>query len=221
MNLRERERDTTGQGPTCLPAVTRAGPSREGHRACAAPLVVRPGHRAAGGGSVPGRPLPPTGGSGGSALGAGSTNGSGGGAVARSLLHTGAVAVPRLGVPARRLWTTARGAQGEGGAARHGEPTGKAAEPKRRAGGTEAAEEEEAAAAVEELGLGEARRGADGREGRRWGCEAATTRRERSWPFVAGSTAGIPPDDVARREARELTTNRQEEICLAAFVSPY
>jgi len=78
------------------------------------------------------------------------------------------VAVPRLGVPARRLWTTARGAQGEGGAARHGEPTGKAAEPKRRAGGTEAAEEE-AAAAVEELGLelGEARRAADGREGRR------------------------------------------------------
>jgi len=124
------------------------------------------------------------------------------------------VAVPRLGVPARRLWTTARGAQGEGGAARHGEPTGKAAEPKRRAGGTEAAEEEAAAAAVEELGLGEARRGADGREGRRWGCEAATTRREHSWPFVAGSTAGIPPDDVARREARELATNRQEEISI-------
>ena len=156
----------------------------------------------------PGRPVPPSDGSG----GAGSTNGSGGGAVARSLPQTGAVAVPRLGVPARRLWTTARGAQGEGGAARHGEPTGKAAEPKRRAGGTEAAEEEAAAAAVEELGLGEARRGADGREGRRWGCEAATTRREHSWPFVAGSTAGIPPNDVARREARELATNRQEEI---------
>ena len=113
----------------------------------------------------PGRPVPPSDGSG----GAGSTNGSGGGAVARSLPQTGAVAVPRLGVPARRLWTTARGAQGEGGAARHGEPTGKAAEPKRRAGGTEAAEEEAAAAAVEELGLGlgEARRAADGREGRR------------------------------------------------------
>ena len=104
----------------------------------------------------PGRPVPPSDGSG----GAGSTNGSGGGAVARSLPQTGAVAVPRLGVPARRLWTTARGAQGEGGAARHGEPTGKAAEPKRRAGRT---------AAVEELGLGlgEARRAADGREGRR------------------------------------------------------
>ena len=43
-----------------------------------------------------------------------------------------------------------------------------------------------------------------------WGCEAATTRREHLWPFVAGSTAGIPPDDVARREARELATNRQE-----------
>jgi len=158
----------------------------------------------------PGRPVPPSDGSG----GAGSTNGSGGGAVARSLPQTGAVAVSRLGVPARRLWTTARGAQGEGGAARHGEPTGKAAEPKRRAGGTEAAEEEAAAAAVDELGLGlgEARRGADGREGRRWGCEAATTRREHSWPFVAGSTAGIPPDDVARREVRELATNRQEEI---------
>ena len=219
MNLRERERERDDGPRADLPSGCDAscpiqgGPPRMRRPACGEARTPSSERRRRAGSAPPshgrerrqrpGRPVPPSDGSG----GAGSTNGSGGGAVARSLPQTGAVVVPRLGVPARRLWTTARGAQGEGGAARHGEPTGKAAEPKRRAGGTEAAEEE-AAAAVEELGLGEARCGADGREGRRWGCEAATTRREHSWPFVAGSTAGIPPDDVARREARELATNR-------------
>ena len=97
MNLRERE--TTGQGPTCLPAVTRAAPSREGHGACAAPLVVRPGHRAASGGGAPGRPLPPTGGSGGSALGGPSLPQMGAAAPGP---RTGAAAAPWLGASRRR-----------------------------------------------------------------------------------------------------------------------
>ena len=49
---------------------------------------------------------------------------------------------------------------------------------------------------------------ASGHEERARGRRASASRR----PFVAGSTAVIPPDDVARREARELATNRQEEI---------
>jgi len=147
-----------GQGPTCLPAVTprmrRGGPDAEQRGASArrvGPSLPRAGAEAApwGGPSLPqmgaAAPGPRTGAAAAPWLGASRR---------REQRR------PRLGVPARRLWTTARGAQGEGGAARHGEPTGKAAEPKRRAGRT---------AAVEELGLGlgEARRAADGREGRR------------------------------------------------------